>query len=324
MESLIKSNEALRETAAGLGDRQSVGSGTTRRPQPIVLSFDVEEHYRIEAAAGLAVDHTLQVEYRERMRRVTEWILEKLADWRISATFFIVGQIAETNAALVRSIYDAGHEVASHGWDHRRLHTMTPQTFREDLRKSKQALEEATGACVVGYRAPTFSVVAQTAWALDVLAEMEFLYDSSIYPVHHDRYGVPDAPRNPFLAHGADYEILEIPPATVRLAGVNLPIGGGGYFRILPLPLMKLALSFSRRDPRCDASVLYFHPWEFDPDQPRLPMGRSNRFRTYVGIGRSRDRLAKLVSGHSFIRAVDLALQLQEQKSVLPRFRPSA
>ena len=163
-----------------MGSRRA--PATARRPAPIVLSFDVEEHHKIEAAAGLTVDSRLQAEYRERMRRATEWILEQLAAWRISATFFIVGQIAETNAALVRSIHDAGHEVASHGWDHRRIHAMTPQAFREDLRKSKQALEQATGAGVVGYRAPTFSVVAKTAWALDVLAEMGFLYDSSIYP----------------------------------------------------------------------------------------------------------------------------------------------
>jgi polysaccharide deacetylase family protein (PEP-CTERM system associated) len=324
MDFLVESNEPLPDSSVALGDGQPASSATARRPAPIVLSFDVEEHHRIEAAADLTVNSRLQEEYRKRMRRVTEWILEQLAAWGIPATFFIVGQIAETNAALVRSIYDAGHEVASHGWDHRRIHTMTPQAFREDLRRSKKALEQATGAGVVGYRAPTFSVVAKTAWALDVLAEMEFLYDSSIYPVHHDRYGVPGAPRNPFLAQGTDREILEIPPATIRVAGVNLPVGGGGYFRLLPLPLMKLALSLSRRDPRCEATVLYFHPWEFDPEQPRLPLGRSNRFRTYVGIGRSRDRLAKLVFGHTFIRAVDLARGLHQRKAVLPRFRPIA
>jgi polysaccharide deacetylase family protein (PEP-CTERM system associated) len=324
MESLLESNEPLSESAAAPGEGEPVIAPQARPPAPIVLSFDVEEHYRIEAASGLVVDSRMQVEYRERMRRVTEWILERLSTWRITATFFLVGQISETNPALVRSIHDAGHEVASHGWDHRRIHVMTPQEFREDLRRSKDALEQATGACVVGYRAPTFSVVAEHSWALDVLAEMEFLYDSSIYPVHHDRYGVPGAPRNPFLARGPRREILEIPPATVRVAGVNLPVGGGGYFRLLPLPLMKLALSVSRRDPRCEATVLYFHPWEFDPDQPRLPLRRINRFRTYVGIKKSRARLAKLVSGHRFVRAVDLARELHGRKPTLPRFHLNA
>ena len=164
-------------------------------PSPVVLSFDVEEHHRIEAAVGLEVDPVLRGEYRQRMNRVTEWILELLAERKILATFFIVGQIAGTNARLVRTIHEAGHEVASHGWDHRRINLLNPRGFKEDLRMSKEALEQASGAAVLGYRAPTFSLVRQTAWALDVLGEMGLLYDSSIYPVRHDRYGIPDAPR---------------------------------------------------------------------------------------------------------------------------------
>jgi polysaccharide deacetylase family protein (PEP-CTERM system associated) len=203
---------------------------------PVVLSFDVEEHHRIEAAAGLEVDAALKGDYRQRMSRATRWILEQLAAQDIRATFFIVGQIGEQDPALVRSIHDAGHEVASHGWDHRRIHLMTPETFRDDVRKSRDALEQACGAAVFGYRAPTFSVVRRTAWALDVQAELGLLYDSSIYPVRHDRYGVPGAPRGPFLARGHRHEVLEIPPATVRIGGLNLPVGGGGYFRLLPCP----------------------------------------------------------------------------------------
>jgi hypothetical protein len=158
---------------------------------------------------------------------------------------------------------------------------------------------------------------------LDVLAELGLLYDSSIYPVRHDRYGVPDAPRGPFLAGGAEREILELPPATLRLGALNVPVGGGGYFRLLPSSLMRLALSLSRRDPGCGATVLYFHPWEFDPDQPRLPLGLLNRFRTYVGIRQSRDRLPRLLAGHRFLRAVDLARDLDQRRERLPRFRPS-
>jgi len=146
------------------------------------------------------------------------------------------------------------------------------------------------------------------------------LYDSSIYPVHHDRYGIPDAPQGPFMARGIQHEMLEIPPATVRIAGVNVPVGGGGYFRLLPLPLMKLALSCSRRDPRTGATVLYFHPWEFDPDQPRLPLKGLNRFRTYVGISHTQRRLGRLISGFSFTRAVDLARRLHGCRDRLPRF----
>jgi polysaccharide deacetylase family protein (PEP-CTERM system associated) len=300
-----------------------VTSSTDSRFIPMVLSFDVEEHHRIEAAAGLEVDPRLQDDYHERMSRVTEWILEGLAERDIRATFFIVGQIAKTKPSLVRSIHLAGHEVASHGWDHRRIHAMTPETLREDVRKSKDALEQASGTAVVGYRAPTFSLVRQTVWALDVLAELGLLYDSSIYPVRHDRYGVPNAPRGPFLARGFQHEILEIPPATIRVGGINLPIGGGGYFRLLPSLLMKWAVSLSRRDPHTRATVLYFHPWEFDSDQPRLPLKRLNYIRTYVGIRRSRDRLARLLSGYPFLRAVDLAMGLQKHRESLPRFCPA-
>ena len=147
---------------------------------------------------------------------------------------------------------------------------------------------------------------------------MGFLYDSSIYPVHHDRYGVPDAPREPFLARCTGAEILEIPPATLQLGGVNVPVGGGGYFRLLPYFLMKRALLLSRRKPGCGVTMLYFHPWEFDPDQRRLPLTRLNRFRTYVGIRRTGNRLCHLMSGLSFTRAVDLAQELSKRIENFP------
>ena len=163
----------------------------------VVLSFDVEEHHRIEAAVGLkSVDH-LKTEYAQRMETTTRRLLDQLANAGVKATFYIVGQIAETHPKLVRDISEAGHEVGTHGWDHQRVHRFTPESFRNDIRQSKEALEQATGQPVSGYRAPTFSVMRQTAWAVDVLAESGLLYDSSIFPVRHDRYGVPDAPRVP-------------------------------------------------------------------------------------------------------------------------------
>ena len=242
---------------------------------PMVLSFDVEAHHRIEAAAGLEVAPAVRDDYRRRMVRATGWILDELAARGIRATFFIVGQIAEDDPRLVRSINEAGHEVASHGWDHRRIHRHGPRGFREDVRRSKDALEQAGGAAVVGYRAPTFSLVRKTAWAFDILADLGFLYDSSIYPGAPRPLWHPGCPSGPVPGAGARHEILEIPPATVRLAGVNVPIGGGGYFRLCRWPLMKAALWLSRRDPSAGATLLYFHPWEFDPDQPRLPLKRS-------------------------------------------------
>ncbi|WP_250847080.1 XrtA system polysaccharide deacetylase [Aquisphaera insulae] len=298
------------------GPAKPVGNGAL----PVVLSLDIEEHYRIEAAAGLDVPPSLQVVYRRRMARTTDWLLEKLASRNIRATFFILGQIAKGDPGLIRAIAGAGHEVASHGWDHRRILTMDRPQFVEDIRRSKDALEQASGTPVLGYRAPTFSIVRRTAWAIDVLAEAGFLYDSSIYPVHHDRYGVPDAPRHPFQVRGVEREILEIPPATLGLGRLNVPIGGGGYFRLLPYPLTWLALAFSRRDRQCIGSMLYFHPWEFDPDQPALPLRGLSRFRTYVGIRRGQRRLASLMADFSFVRGIDLARRLIERSEGLPAF----
>jgi polysaccharide deacetylase family protein (PEP-CTERM system associated) len=287
---------------------------------PIILSFDVEPHHRIEAAAGLALDPASQARYEERLGPSTRRLLDRLDVQEIKATFFVVGQIARSDPGLVRDIHRRGHEVASHSWDHRRLHGLTPGDFRDDVRRSREALEQVTGEAVVGYRAPTFSVVRETAWAIDVLAGSGLLYDSSIYPVRHDRYGVPRAPRAPFLAAGADRAILEIPPLTLRCLGMNLPVGGGGYFRLLPLALMELALRRARRDCRPPVAMLYFHPWEFDPGQPRLPLGRAGRFRTYVGIRRSEGRLSTLLGRHRFARAADVAVQLGRRRPELETY----
>lgn len=286
----------------------------------IVLSFDVEEHDRIEAAAGLAVSPALKAHYRVRLGDSTRWLLEALARAETTATFFVVGQVARHDPGLVREIAAAGHEVASHGWDHRRVLAMTPDEFRADIRQSKAALEDAIDTAVVGYRAPTFSIVTRTAWALDVLAESGMEYDSSIYPVRHDRYGVPAAPRAPFIAHGERETILELPPATLRIRGVNLPMGGGGYFRLFPLWLMKRALRQTAADCRPAVATLYFHPWEFDPDQDRLPLRRLSRFRTYVGLTRTRGRLRNLLSCYRFERAVDVARELRRGDTPLATF----
>jgi polysaccharide deacetylase family protein (PEP-CTERM system associated) len=290
----------------------------------VVLSFDVEDHTRIEAASGLTIDPALREHYQGRVEPATCWILDQLARLEIQATFFIVGQVARSRPELVRAIQRSGHEVASHSWDHRRVHRFTPESFREDVVRSVDALEQITGVPVFGFRAPTFSVVRETGWALDVLSELGLLYDSSIYPVRHDRYGVPDAPRGPFLACGLERSILELPPATLRLLGANVPVGGGGYFRLLPLALMERAIRQARRQCRPAVVTLYFHPWEFDPGQPKLPLRGLNRLRTYVGLGRSRGRLSDLLTRHAFARAVDIARELAEGHPDLPVFRPAA
>jgi polysaccharide deacetylase family protein (PEP-CTERM system associated) len=290
-----------------------------------VASFDVEEHHRIEAAVGLTVSAELRAEYAARMEAATRRLLDQLAAARVLATFYVVGEIARTHPALVRDIHAAGHEVGSHSWDHRRVHRFTPDAFRADLRASKDALEQATGAAVVGFRAPTFSVMNGTGWAIDALAECGFEYDSSIFPVRHDRYGVPDAPRGPFVALGRERELLELPPLTYRVGGLNLPVAGGGYFRLFPPFVMRAGLRQAAR--RADASpapqvgMLYFHPWEFDPGQPRLPLGRLARWRTYVGVGRTTGRLDRLLAAFPFCRAIDAVRAIRAGGAELPRFR---
>jgi polysaccharide deacetylase family protein (PEP-CTERM system associated) len=290
--------------------RADNGGASEEQPQ-VVLSFDVEEHYRIEAARGLSICREQIAHYRDRLDCSTRWLLDQLASRGIRATFFIVGQIAEHNPGLIRAIHAGGHEVASHSWDHQRVHSFTAATFREDVRRSKDALEQITGEAVVGFRAPTFSIVRQTAFALDVLAESGMRYDSSIYPVRHDRYGVPDAPRWPFRAQGEAGTLLELPPATWRVLGMNLPIGGGGYFRLFPPVLMRRGIVQTMRKGQPPVVMLYFHPWEFDPEQERLPLRRLNRFRTYVGLSRTCGRLTALLERHVFQRAVDVAAALE-------------
>jgi polysaccharide deacetylase family protein (PEP-CTERM system associated) len=272
----------------------------------------------------MTLDAPRKTHYCERLDTSTHWLLDLLAEAQAQATFFIVGEIAEYNPALVRRIAREGHEVASHGWDHRRVHHFTPATFREDMLRSKQALEDLTGQAVVGYRAPTFSITRETAWALDVLADLDMVYDSSIYPVRHDRYGAPSAPRSPFLAQGEQRALLEFPPATLRLLGMNLPMGGGGYFRLFPLFCTAWAIRQTERHCSPAVATLYFHPWEFDPEQQRLPLRYVSRMRTYVGIRRSQGKLAALLARYRFCRAVDVAKQLDPLLSSLPTFAAGA
>lgn len=283
----------------------------------VCFTFDVEEHDRIEAAAGCACPPAMRGEYARRMEACTRWLLDTLAEARATATFFVVGQIAETHPALVRDIAAAGHEVACHSWDHRRVHHFNPASFREDLRRAVGALEAAAGSRVVGFRAPTFSVTRETAWAIDVLAEEGFRYDSSVFPVRHDRYGVPDAPRFPYRALGRTHTLLELPPATLGVGGFNLPAAGGGYFRLFPPGVLRAAVRQAERHP-VGVPVLYFHPWEFDPHQPRLPLGPAGRFRTYVGIPQARGRLRALLARYGSRRLIDAVEELE--RAALPMF----
>jgi polysaccharide deacetylase family protein (PEP-CTERM system associated) len=292
---------------------------TATRSISYVVSFDVEEHHRIEAAVGLSVSQERVCDYAARMEVTTRRLLDQLDAADVRATFYVVGEIAQTHPQLVKAIHSAGHEVGSHSHDHRRVHRFDPKSFRDDLMRSKDALEQVTGERVYGFRAPTFSVVRETAWAIDVLAECGFEYDSSIFPVRHDRYGVPDAPRTPFLAGGLEREILELPPLTYRLAGMNLPVAGGGYFRLFPPAFMRAGLRQAARAERPVVAMMYFHPWEFDPDQPKLPLARLSKWRTYVGVNKAVARLDRLLASHTFTRAIDAVRALRRDE--LPRYK---
>lgn len=290
--------------------------------QPVVFSFDVEEHDRIEAAAELTFTDEFKATYAQRMELTTRRLLELLEECGVKASFYIVGEIAQTHPKLVRDIAEAGHEVGSHSWKHWRVHRFHQDEFREDLRCSRDALEQACGQKVVGFRAPTFSVDHRVPWAIDTLVELGFRYDTSIFPVRHDRYGVPTAPRVPFLVKGCERALIELPPTTYRLLGQNMPVAGGGYFRLFPLFLMKAGLNQLGSTPG-GVGMLYFHPWEFDPDQPRLPLKPVSRWRTYVGIRQSIPRLRQLLLAYQSraYRAIDVLPLLEAQRDQLPRFQ---
>lgn len=220
-------------------------------------------------------------------------------DYRCRATFFVLGWVAERDPGLVREIIEAGHEVACHSYSHRRVSTLTPAEFREDLRRARRVIEDAAGVRILGYRAPSFSIGRKNAWALEILCEEGFLYDSSIFPIRHDLYGFPGAPRFPHrLRFHSNQTLFEIPMSTVRIGRMMCPTGGGGYLRLLPMQYTRWAIRQIHEKER-QPFVLYFHPWELDPQQPRIAGTWKSRFRHYVGLGRMENRLRELLEhGH--------------------------
>ncbi|MFZ4875799.1 XrtA system polysaccharide deacetylase [Janthinobacterium sp. Mn2066] len=256
------------------------------------LTIDVEDYFQVSAFAP----HVARADWPNLECRVEanlERILLLLEAQRIHATFFTLGWIAERYPAMLRSIAAAGHEVASHGYAHLRASDQSPAEFAHDISLSKTILEQVTGQAVQGYRAPSFSIVAANLWAFDVLQEAGYRYSSSIYPIRHDHYGMPGAPRFAWRPRGL-HGVLEVPISTVRVGGRNFPAGGGGYFRLLPYRVSRWCL---RRINSLDgqAGIFYFHPWELDPGQPRpAGLGWKTRFRHYVNLQRMEPRLARL------------------------------
>ena len=269
------------------------------------MTVDVEDYFQVSALAP----QIARSEWERmpcRVERNVERILELLAGAAARATFFTLGWIAERYPQLVRRIAAAGHEIASHGYEHRRASEQTEEEFRADIRRAKALLEDIIGSEVKGYRAPSFSIGAATPWAFDCIAQAGYRYSSSVYPVRHDHYGAPDAPR---FAYRPQAGVLEIPISTARLAGNNLPAGGGGYFRLFPYALSRSLIRRVNRDDR-QAAIFYLHPWELDPQQPRIAgTTLKTRFRHYLNLHRTEARLRQLLRDFTWRRMDSLFLE---------------
>lgn len=266
------------------------------------FTVDVEDYFQVSALAP-QIDRATWDQQPCRVERNVGRLLELLARNRTHATFFTLGWIAERYPHLVREIVAGGHELASHGYEHQRASDQDARAFRGDVHRARRLLEDITGQLVQGYRAPSFSIGYANPWAFDVLVEEGYRYSSSVYPVRHDHYGMPDAPRFPYQPRP---QLLEIPLTTTRLLGRNLPAAGGGYFRLAPYRLSRWAL---RRVNQLDGrpAIFYMHPWEIDPGQPRVAStSLKTRFRHYVNLGRTEPRLSRLLQDFHWGRVDDV------------------
>ncbi len=277
------------------------------------MSVDVEDYFQVSAFEN-SIDRVNWDLLECRIESNCSRILELFDIYQIKSTFFVLGWVAERYPLLISEIVDAGHELASHGYGHQRATTQTKAEFRQDIRRAKSILEDISGQAIKGYRAPSYSIGQNNLWALDELVEAGYQYSSSIYPVQHDLYGIPNAPRFPFLCSNG---LLEIPITTVRIGNRNLPFGGGGFFRLYPYTLSRWGISrVNHKDHQ--PSVFYFHPWEIDPEQPRVEgIPFKSRFRHYLNLHRTESRLKRLLSDFSWGRMDDIYLHAQPKPDYL-------
>lgn len=273
------------------------------------LTVDVEDYYQVESFANI-VRREDWGRWESRVERNTHRLLDLFACHKARGTFFVLGWIAERHPQLAREIVSAGHEIACHSYNHQFILSQRREDFRADVRRAKLLLEDITGEAVEGYRAPTYSIMKETLWALDILIEEGFRYDSSIFPIRHDRYGVPDAKRFPYVINCQSGELIEFPPSTVRIAGQNLPMAGGGYFRLLPYPVFRWGVRRINQRERQPA-IFMVHAWEVDPDQPVLPGTRFNVWRHRNNLNLTESRLQRLLQDFRFT-SVREVLQLSE------------
>jgi polysaccharide deacetylase family protein (PEP-CTERM system associated) len=258
------------------------------------LTVDYEDWYQ-----GLEIPHTAWEGYESRIDDCGRRLLEMLDRHRVKATFFVLGSLAEKRPDLVREIAAAGHEIGTHGWSHTLVYKLTPDTFREELQRSIDVLAGISGQPILGHRAPFFSITRRSLWAFEILRDCGVRYDSSVFPVYNYRYGIEDAPRWPYPAPaGAGGEIAEFPITTWRVLGKNLPVAGGAYFRIFPYALTWAAFRSINRGG--NPAVFYIHPWELDPEHPRIPLPRRIALTHYVNLKATERRMERLLSDFSF------------------------
>jgi polysaccharide deacetylase family protein (PEP-CTERM system associated) len=272
------------------------------------FTIDVEEYFQV-AALEPYVARTDWDRLPSRVVPQMERLLPLLARHKARATCFVVGWVAARQRELIRTIARAGHEIASHGWDHAKVTTLTRGQFRDSVRRSKQLLEDIIGAPVVGYRAPNFSIVAGGEWALDILVEEGYRYDSSLFPIRRPGYGYPTGRADPHWIERAAGRLVEIPPATLQWAGMRLPAAGGGYFRLLPYGVVRAALRQCGR--RQVPGTFYMHPWEIDPDQPRVDVSWLTRARHYGGLRGTVRRLERLLTEFQFVPISETMVALE-------------
>ena len=285
---------------SGAGRTQAGSSDAVARSAVNAMSVDVEDYFQVSAFAN-TVRRSDWETLTCRVERNVDSVLQLFADFDAKATFFTLGWVAESYPHLIRAIVDAGHELASHGYEHIRVDRQNPDDFRADVRKTKALLEDLGGTAVKGYRAASFSITKDTLWAFRILEEEGYSYSSSVYPIRHDHYGIPDAPRFAYRPTESQ-SLVELPITTFSLFGQHLPCGGGGYFRLLPYELSRWAM---RRVNQQDgqACIFYFHPWEIDPEQPRVSdLTRLSRFRHYTNLHRMERRLRRLLADFSWDR----------------------
>lgn len=261
------------------------------------LTIDVEDYFQVSAFDGLVRPEDWD-SCESRVERNTHTILRILEENGVRATFFIVGWVAYRFPELVKTIDHAGHEIGCHSYLHRRIYTLTPEEFREDTKRAKGIIETITGKMVDGYRAPSYSITGKSLWALDILAELGFRYDSSIFPIRHDMYGIPDAPR--FLYKLPNHDMMEYPISTALFFDRKIPVSGGGYFRLFPYWLTKrLLLTINQTEQQ--PFIFYLHPWEIDPDQPRFSKARLlSKFRHYNNLDKTAARFTRLLHDFRF------------------------